>query len=114
MEFGCDVGTCFERNGRKSEFLKLVWLSKLNNLALSKLHSRSQEKQCSFDLWRPIAVLLQRIEQEAKQEVEVAVKAAEADPDPTLDDLYLDLYADDKMEGHVIRGCDNWSRHATN
>jgi len=57
---------------------------------------------------------IKRIEQEAKQEIEEAVKAAEADPDPTLDDLYLDLYADDNMEGHVVRGCDNWSRHATN
>ncbi|CAH3035067.1 unnamed protein product [Pocillopora meandrina] len=54
------------------------------------------------------------IEQEAKQLIEEAVKAAESDPDPTLDDLYLDVYADDNMEGHVIRGCDNWSRHATN
>jgi len=80
-----------------------------------KSNGTVEEKQCSFDTWRRVIVLLlQRIEQEAKQEIEEAVKAAEADPDPTLDDLYLDLYADDNMEGHVVRGCDNWSRHATN
>jgi len=73
-----------------------------------------KEKQCSFKAWSRIVVLLQAIEQDAKQEIEEAVKATEADPDPTLDDLYLDLYADDGMEGHVVRGCDNWSRHATN
>lgn len=57
---------------------------------------------------------IKNIEQEAKQLIEEAVKAAESDPDPPLDDLYLDVYADDNMEGHMIRGCDNWSRHATN
>lgn len=56
----------------------------------------------------------QRIEQEAKQEIEAAVKAAEADPDPPLEDLYMNVYSDDNMDGHVIRGCDNWSKHATN
>lgn len=54
------------------------------------------------------------IEKDAKEEVEAAVQAAQSDPDPTLDDLFLDVYADDNMEGHQIRGCDNWSRHATN
>lgn len=57
---------------------------------------------------------IKRLEKEAKVEVEAAVKIAESDPDPTLDDLFLDLYADDNMEGRKIRGCDNWSRHATN
>lgn len=81
---------------------------------ISRTQTSVKEKQCSFDPSSRIVVFFQRIEQEAKQEVEAAVKAAEADPDPTLDDLYLDLYADDSMDGHVIRGCDNWSRHATN
>ena len=58
--------------------------------------------------------LFQRLESEAKQEIEEAVKVAQSDPDPTLDDLYLDLYADDNMDGREIRGCDNWSRHVTN
>lgn len=61
-----------------------------------------------------LLILLQGLDQEVKQEIEAAVKAAENDPNPPLDDLYLDLYADDNMEGHVVRGCDNWSRHATN
>lgn len=42
------------------------------------------------------------------------MKAAQVDPDPTLDDLFLDVYADDNMDGHKIRGCDNWSRNVTN
>ena len=83
-------------------------------LKAEKSNANVKEKQWSFDPWSHIVLLLQGIEQEAKQETEEAVKAAEADPDPTLDDLYLDLYADDKMDGHVVRGCDNWSRHATN
>ena len=58
--------------------------------------------------------LFQSIENEAKQEVEAAVKAAQGDPDPTLDDLFLDVYADDNMDGHKRRGCDNWSRNVTN
>lgn len=57
---------------------------------------------------------IKSIENEAKQEVEAAVKAAQGDPDPTLDDLFLDVYADDNMDGHKIRGCDNWSRNVTN
>ena len=61
-----------------------------------------------------VFLLFQSIEKEAKEEVEAAVQAAQSDPDPTLDDLFLDVYADDNMEGHQIRGCDNWSRHATN
>ena len=58
--------------------------------------------------------LLQRIEKEAKEEVDAAVKVAQAGPEPALDDLFLDVYADDNMEGHKIRGCDNWIRQATN
>lgn len=57
---------------------------------------------------------IKRIEKEAKDEVEAAVQAAQADPIPPLEDLFLDVYADDNMEGREIRGCDNWSRHATN
>lgn len=57
---------------------------------------------------------MQRIEKEAKEEVDAAVKVAESGPEPTLDDLFLDVYADDNMEGHKIRGCDNWIRQATN
>lgn len=57
---------------------------------------------------------MQRIEKEAKEEVDAAVKVAQAGPEPALDDLFLDVYADDNMEGHKIRGCDNWIRQATN
>lgn len=57
---------------------------------------------------------IKRIEKEAKEEVDAAVKVAQAGPEPTLDDLFLDVYADDNMEGHKIRGCDNWIRQATN
>lgn len=65
-------------------------------------------------IFEPCFFLFQGIEKDAKEEVEAAVQAAQSDPDPTLDDLFLDVYADDNMEGHQIRGCDNWSRHATN
>lgn len=57
---------------------------------------------------------IKRLEAEAKEEVEAAVEVAKASPDPILDDLFLDVYADDNMEGHKIRGCDNWIRQATN
>ncbi|XP_074626682.1 pyruvate dehydrogenase E1 component subunit alpha, mitochondrial-like isoform X2 [Acropora palmata] len=57
---------------------------------------------------------IKRIEKEAKEEVDAAVKVAQAGPEPALDDLFLDVYADDNMEGHKIRGCDNWIRQATN
>ena len=61
-----------------------------------------------------VGFFLQRLEAEAKEEVEAAVEVAKASPDPILDDLFLDVYADDNMEGHKIRGCDNWIRQATN
>jgi hypothetical protein len=46
--------------------------------------------------------------------IDEAVLAAKSDPEPPLEDLYLDVYAGGTMKDSQIRGCDAFSWHATN
>lgn len=56
----------------------------------------------------------QKIEEEAKAEIEEYVVAAKNDPEPPLEDLFLDVYAGETMKDRKIRGCDSFSWHDTN
>ncbi|XP_031557748.1 pyruvate dehydrogenase E1 component subunit alpha, mitochondrial-like [Actinia tenebrosa] len=57
---------------------------------------------------------IKKIEEEAKAHIEECVIAAKNDPEPPLDDLFLDVYAGETMKDEKIRGCEYFSWHATN